>query len=133
LTKDSSRSRFQCQYLVDDRSCAAIREDDMGALRAEACRNEVEDACCYLCGLRRTCDIRCDLPKKQRTRKEPESAQFSTSTVTLKAGLKTECGTCVHYLRPKCPRGYDHDAELWREQEPCELFQPGKRLSGKPK
>jgi len=131
LTKDSSRSRFECDYLVGDDSCSAIRESDMGALRAQACRNEVKDACCYLCSLRRTCDIRCDLPKRQRTMKERESAQLPTSTGTLNESLEMECGNCVHYMRPKCPRGYDHDKELSRRQEPCEMFQPAKTISGK--
>jgi hypothetical protein len=95
----------------------------MCALRTEACHNDVKDACCYLCGLRRTCDIRCDLPKKQRAMKERESAQPPTATRTLKESLETECGNCVHYMRPKCPRGYDKDKKLWRKQEPCEVFQ----------
>jgi hypothetical protein len=112
--KGSSRSRFECEYLVGDDSCAAIRESDLVALRAEACRNEVKDGCCYLCGLRRSCEIRCDLPKEQRAGKERESAQLPKSTVTLKAGLERECGNCVHYLKPKCSRRYDHDTELWR-------------------
>jgi hypothetical protein len=103
----------------------------MGALRAQACRNEVKDACCYLCGLRRTCDIRCDLPKRQRTMKKRESAQLPTSTVNLNEGLEMECGNCVHYMRPKCPRGYDHDKKLWRTQEPCEVFQSAKTVSPK--
>jgi hypothetical protein len=131
LTKDAPRSRFECEYLVEDHSCSAIRESDMGALRAEACRNEVKDACCYLCRLRRTCEIRCDLPKRQRTMKERESAQPSTFTQTLSESSKMECGNCAHYLRPKCPRGYNHDTELLRRQEPCDVFQSAKAISGK--
>jgi hypothetical protein len=103
----------------------------MGALRAEACRNEVKDACCYLCRLRRTCDIRCDLPKRQRTMKELESAQPPTSTVALNAVPETECGNCAHYMRRKCPRGYDKDKKLWRRQKPCEVFQLAKAVSCK--
>lgn len=103
----------------------------MGALRAEACRNEVKDACCYLCGLRRTCDIRCDLPKRQRTMKKLKSAQPPTSTRTLYEGLEMKCGNCAHYMTPKCPRSYDHDTQLWRRQEPCEVFQSAKTVSRK--
>ncbi|MGA3192264.1 MAG: hypothetical protein ABSD73_07090 [Candidatus Bathyarchaeia archaeon] len=131
MTKDAIRSRFECEYLVGDDCCNAIRESTMGTLRTEECRNEVKDACCYLCGLRRTCDIRCDLPKRQRTMKERESAQLPKPTETPNAVLDAECGNCAHYIRPKCPRGYDHDTELLRRQEPCELFEPSKTISGK--
>jgi hypothetical protein len=103
----------------------------MGALRAEACRNEVKDACCYLCRLRRSCEIRCDLPKRQRTMKKRESAQLPTSGRTMNESLEMECGNCLYYMRPKCPRGYDHDTELLRKQEPCEVFQSAKSISGK--
>ena len=63
--------------------------------------------------------------------KKLESAQLPKSTVTLNAVPEMKCGNCVHYMRPKCPRGYDHDTELWRKQEPCEVFQPAKTISGK--
>jgi hypothetical protein len=132
LSKDLRRSRFECEYLVGDDSCEAVKESDMGALRAEACRNDVKDACCYLCNLRRTCDIRCDLPRAQRTRKRPENAQLPKSTASISTELEMECGNCVHYLKQKCPRGYGHGEELWRRQEPCELFQPTERSSCKP-
>ena len=42
---------------------------------------------------------------------------------------KDECGNCTYYLKPECPRGYDHDTELWRSQKPCENFLPKARLS----
>ncbi len=32
------------------------------------------------------------------------------------------CGTCAFYLKTECPREYAADNELWRRQEPCDLF-----------
>ena len=33
-----------------------------------------------------------------------------------------ECGNCIYYLEPECPRGYDRDTGLWRRQAPCEIL-----------
>jgi hypothetical protein len=96
----------------------------MGALRAEACRNEIKDACCYLCRLRRNCDIDCGLPKQERMRK---NVQLPKGIATSHERLEVECGNCVYYLKRKCPRSYSRDAELWRRQNPCEIFLPNKK------
>jgi hypothetical protein len=36
--------------------------------------------------------------------------------------LKKQCGNCIYYLKPECPRQYSNDTELFRKQEPCENF-----------
>jgi hypothetical protein len=56
--------------------------------------------------------------------------------LTEKLGVKEEetlhedsgeiCGNCKYYLSKKCPREYSTDKEIWRNQEPCELFIRGK-------
>jgi len=127
LRRRTRRSAFDCEYLVGDDSCGAVKETDMGALRAEACRNEVKDACCYLCNLRRECDIGCDLPRAQRTRKESKSKRPPERNTTFDVNLRIECGNCIHYLKPKCPRRYGGDTELWRRQDPCEIFEPAEK------
>jgi len=128
LRKDTRSAAFECEYLVGDDSCRAIKESDIGALRAEACHNDIKDKCCYLCSLRKSCEIRCDLPKPQRTRKKPKNVQPQV-VMTFDARLKMECGNCIYYLKPECPRGYSRDTELWRRQDPCEIFQLANNVS----
>jgi hypothetical protein len=35
---------------------------------------------------------------------------------------KDKCENCKYYLMPECPRQYEGDSELHREQAPCEKF-----------
>jgi len=119
-------SAFECEYLVGDDTCGVIKESGIGALRVERCCNDVKDACCYLCSKRRKCDISCDLPKYHRARRELKNAKSPTIVGAFDMRSKFECGNCVHYLKPECSRGYVNDAELWRRQDTCEIFQPKK-------
>ena len=128
MKRNGPRSKFECEYLVGDDSCRAVKESDWGALRAEACKNDVKDACCYLCSLRKNCEICCDLPKRQRTPRKPQEAQLS-DVLTSVASEKMGCGNCIYYLRPKCPRRYSRDTELWRTQSPCEIFRPSAKTT----
>jgi hypothetical protein len=127
LKKTSKLAAFDCEYLVGDDSCKAIRESDMGAFRAEACHNEVKDACCYSCSLREQCDISCDLPEQQKPDKEQENSQHSEKVALSEAPPGMKCCDCRYYLKPECPRGYSRDTELWRRQDPCEELQPSKK------
>ena len=45
--------------------------------------------------------------------------------------VRIECGSCVHYLKRKCPRHYDGDTELWRRQDTCEIFKPTQNVDSK--
>jgi hypothetical protein len=129
-SKKRRPSASECEYLVGDDSCGAIKESEIGTLRAERCRNDVKDACCYLCCKRRKCDISCDLLKHQGARGEMKGAQSPRTVKAFDPRSKFECGNCVHYLKPECSRGYINDAELWRKQDPCEIFQPKKSNTG---
>jgi len=43
--------------------------------------------------------------------------------------MKDECGNCIHYMKPECPRDYPRDIELWRAQQPCEIYVPKGKIS----
>ena len=124
MKKDTRPSSSECEYLVGDDSCRAVKESDLGALRAEKCHDENKDKCCYLCDLRKACDISCDLLDDSSARKSSERVQPPVRIVDSGIDVRQECGNCVHYLKPKCPRSYGHDTELWRRQDPCDIFQP---------
>ena len=121
MKKETDHSASRCEYLVGDDSCRAVKEGDLGALRAESCHNEVKDACCYFCSLRENCDISCDLPLRKERRKAEDGKKFEDRP-RLETLSEMECGRCIHYLKTKCPRGYSRDTELWRRQDPCEAF-----------
>jgi hypothetical protein len=129
-SKKRRLSAFECEYLVGDDTCGVIKEGGIGALRVERCRNDFKDACCYLCSKRRNCDISCDLSKRHRARKELKNEKSPTVVEAFDARSKFECGNCVHYLKPECSRSYVNDAELWRRQDPCEIFRPKKSNAG---
>jgi len=123
LKKNAKPPAFECEYLVGDDTCQAVKENSLSVPRAEECRNEAKDACCYSCSLRLRCDISCDFPELQRSIKETEDAQLPESKLPSDALSGMKCGDCSCYLKPKCPRGYSCDTELWRRQDPCENFQ----------
>lgn len=56
----------ECEYLIGDDACSAVKEGEVSSLRAEACQNEIKDRCCYKCSVRERCDIRCDLLEHRR-------------------------------------------------------------------
>jgi hypothetical protein len=124
MKKSAPRSALECEYLVGEDTCRVVKENDLGALRADKCRNETKDACCYLCDLRRDCDISCDLIENSRAKKSSEKVQPSMRFVDSNSDIEWECGNCVYYLKPKCPRGYNDDTELWKRQDPCDIFRP---------
>jgi hypothetical protein len=39
-------------------------------------------------------------------------------------GLPHVCGSCKYFLKEKCPAGYVSNSEIWREQNPCDLYEP---------
>jgi hypothetical protein len=127
MKKGARPSALECEYLVGDDTCRVVKENDLGALRADKCRNETKDACCYLCDLRRACDISCDLLENSGAGNNSTKVQLPEHVASSNSDIEWECGNCVHYLKPKCPRGYDHDMELWRRQDPCDIFQPIKK------
>lgn len=131
MKKETRSSALGCEYLVGDDSCSAVKASDLGALRAEVCLNEVKDKCCYLCNAKEKCEIGCDLPVKKQRRKS-RSEQPPDNRTVFEAYFEIECGNCVHYLRPECPRGYRRDTELWRRQDPCEKFEPSEKLTRPP-
>lgn len=101
-------------------------------LRAEDCRNEVKDKCCYSCSRRNECDIGCDMFDLQDASQEHENTDSLETTPTCELDLGMMCGDCIYYLKPKCPRGYSHDEELWRRQDSCELFQSNRTAKHPP-
>jgi len=112
----------ECEYLIGDDTCSAVKEGEVSSLRAEACQNEIRDRCCYKCSVRERCDIRCDLLEH---RKEEEDERKPVTPVSNGGRwVAAKCGDCDFYLKSKCPRGYDSDQELWRRQEGCEVFEP---------
>ena len=119
MKKASKPAALDCEYLLGDDSCRAMKESDIGALRAEACRNEVKDACCYSCSLREQCGISCDLPELQKLDREKENSQLSETVTFSEPPPGVKCGDCRYYLKPECPRSYSRDVELWRRQDPC--------------
>ena len=123
MKKTLKSAAFECEYLVGDDSCKAMKESDLGGLRGEACRNEVKDACCYSCSLRDQCEISCDMPELQKPDKETENSQLPETVALSEAPPGMKCGDCRYYLKPECPRNYSGDAELWRRQDPCGVFQ----------
>lgn len=127
MKKTPKLAAFDCEYLIGDASCKAIKESDMGALRAEACRNEVKDSCCYSCSLREQCEISCDLPDLQKPEKEQEDSQPPETVALSEVPPGMKCGDCRYYLKQKCLRSYSRDTELWRRQDPCGDFQPLKK------
>jgi hypothetical protein len=129
LKKNVKPPDFECEYLVGDDSCQAVKEGDMGTLRTEACRNEVKDACCYSCTLCDDCSISCDLPELQKPETEAGNSRPPETAGLSEAFSGMSCGDCEYYLRPKCPRSYSSDTELWRRQDTCESFQSSRKQS----
>jgi hypothetical protein len=123
LKKTPKPAGFDCEYLIGDDSCKAMKEDGMDSLRAEACRNEVKETCCYSCSLREHCEINCDLPELQKSDKEKGNSQGSEAVAYSEVPPGMKCGDCRHYLKPECPRSYSRDTELWRRQDPCDDFE----------
>jgi len=84
--------------------------------------------------------IRCDLLDVKEEEKTVERKNFLSeeerievardvlSRLYLIARAPEECGDCVYYLKPKCPRRYSRDSETWRTQKVCEIFQPKSRM-----
>lgn len=114
----------ECEFLVGDDSCRAVKESDMGALRKDKCQNTIKDACCYKCSLRTDCEIGCDLLDKTDEEEVPEKSQPVEQDVASDYDSQGECGNCLYYMKRKCPRRYDHDDEFWRKQDACRIFQP---------
>jgi hypothetical protein len=50
------------------------------------------------------------------------AVRLLTRTETLYESPLKSCGNCAFYLSANCPRGYAKDNELWRKQDPCDLF-----------
>jgi hypothetical protein len=117
----------KCAYLVGDDTCSAVKEEEVSCLRAEACRNEIKDRCCYTCSYTEECNIRCDLLDNKNEKEEESSSdtQVSQSEVAPEA----ICGDCAFYLESKCPRGYINDLDLWRRQEGCNKFRSKQKKS----
>lgn len=128
MKKETRSSAFGCEYLVGDDSCSAVKAADLGALRGEACLNDVKDKCCYFCTVREKCDVGCDLPVRSKKRK-PRNDQQPNNRTASQTYFEIKCGNCVEYLKPECPRGYSRDTELWRRQDPCDKFKPSEELT----
>jgi hypothetical protein len=118
------QNKNECEYLIGDDTCSAVKEEQVTPLRTEACKNEIKDKCCYKCEIRESCDIKCDLLEHRDEKREeaPPTAHESRLNYTG----KIECGACTFYMRKRCPRGYSSDQELWRRQDVCEIFRPKK-------
>lgn len=127
LEKKAKSPDFECEYLVGEDSCQAVKESDMGALRAKACFSEIKDTCCHFCSMCERCDISCDLQELRKAEKETENAQPPLTVALSEPPPGTICGDCCQYLKPECPRSYSRDTELWRRQDPCENFKPSKK------
>lgn len=57
-----TESTIKCEYLIENKRCRAIQENEGAtSFRLKSCRNEPKDACCYLCDLKKECDVSCSL------------------------------------------------------------------------
>jgi hypothetical protein len=81
----------KCEYLLDNRSCGAIAEDEEGkALREASCTNVAKSSCCYLCVNQTMCEISCAYLREQDdTIRRVES---------LEKSLKFEVDKCVETI-----------------------------------
>jgi hypothetical protein len=51
----------RCEYLLNNRFCRAVIEDDEGRMaREESCKNELKNYCCYSCINQKLCEISCN-------------------------------------------------------------------------
>jgi len=118
---ESMRSPLsKCAYLAEEGRCRAVKESSTGDLRLQACLNEAKDSCCYFCSID-NCEIRCDLLTQQESRENRKGSDPAAATGG--SDSPRDCGNCIYYLEPECPRAYSRDMELWRRQAPCEIFQ----------
>src|SRR4030042_3609435 len=122
ILNDTESSASKCKYLVGDDTCGAVKEGSILVLRTEDCRNEVKDKCCYTCSRRNECEIGCDMLDIQDESQEHENTDSLETTPTYELDLGMMCGDCIYYLKPKCPRDYSRDEELWRRQDSCEFL-----------
>ena len=122
-----------CGCFDRDEKCGAMKRKKLWAfdlwtharaLRAERCHNEFKDACCYLCDLRQSCAISCSFPDPRKNRDVVGNVEKCQLAINMDVPLERECGNCLYYLRPDCPREYDSDKALFRRLYPCENFQP---------
>jgi len=127
LRKSAESRVSECEFLVGDDSCRAVKESDMGALRKDKCQNMIKDACCYKCSLRDSCEISCDLLDTPNEEEVTEKSRAIEQEVAAEYDSQGECGNCIYYMKRKCPRQYDHDSEIWRKQDACQIFQPADR------
>ena len=70
-----AHASVKCEYFNASGKCAAIRKSDIWGATPEQCLNKVKHACCYLCNLRKNCQIRCDFLDQQGTRKKAENVR----------------------------------------------------------
>jgi len=75
LNKAGEHASIKCEYFTASGKCDAIRKSDIWGATPEQCLNKVEHVCCYLCNLRKNCQIRCDFIDQQGTRKKAESVR----------------------------------------------------------
>lgn len=122
-----------CGYFFEGRCKGS---PDLVFLRGSDCRNAVKDACCYVCEFNWKCMTRCDLLDVKEEEKTVERKNFLSEEERIEVARDVlsrlyliprtgeECGNCVYYLKPECPRRYSSDSETWRTQKVCEIFQP---------
>jgi hypothetical protein len=122
-----------CEYLDRDEKCSAMKRNNLWAidlwahtraLRTEKCYNDVKDACCYFCNLHESCAVSCSFPDPRLNRDEVENIKKRQLSISVDAPVEKECGNCLYYLRPECPRDYDSDKTAFRRMYPCQNFQP---------
>lgn len=128
----TSNADTYCEYFDRDGKCSAMKRNKLWAidlwahtraLRTERCHNDIKDACCYLCNLHQSCSVSCSFPDPRINRDEVESIEKRQFFTIMNAPLEKECGNCLYYLRPECPRDYDSDKTAFRRMYPCQNFQ----------
>jgi hypothetical protein len=82
--------KVNCEHLRNGESCSAILgNEEAKIIRSEACENDNEEACCYLCSFYNNCEISCSILGENKN--EPKRKQRITE--------KTEA-----ILKPRIPR-----------------------------
>jgi hypothetical protein len=69
----NKKKTVACEYLIGNQRCqSADEEPEVKVVRADFCKNEAKDQCCYLCKLQNDCDIGCAYMEEPKPEPEVE-------------------------------------------------------------
>jgi hypothetical protein len=82
-----------CEYLTIDKLCSAVSESEKAkANRNIRCQNEEKTSCCYICQIRRGCQIKCKFLGNTEIDFRPTETRKTTNENT-ETETKTEAST----------------------------------------